>query len=410
MGNRARLVAVLALLVSSVAVGQPARASGDDEATMCAPVTLADLFPDHPWVVAKFPPGDPGDPEPGSTTITEGEAPLSEEVACDPFVYELVFPVAGGADPGSFFGDDRDGGERLHQGVDLFAAKLTPVVAIADGTVIWAGREPCCNLGIRHADGWTSYYIHLNNDRYGTDDGQGVGIRPGLAVGDRVTAGQVVGWVGDSGNAEATTPHLHFELRDPTGIPVDPLPSLRAAVEEAEWPGMRPDDPHPLGGPFADATAATRPVAAALVSAGVEAACDDYGLRFCPDDEATGAEAVSWIHTLAGNPVRPGLVDYGPPDREPSPVGSLVDLRACDSRFCTDDTVTRGEAAALVLSALGRPSSPEAATTLLYLQGVTDVCTPRLPDPGHVLTRVELAQLALRAFGQLPTPPCTRIS
>ncbi len=404
MGSRARLVAVLALLVSSV-TATSATAVTDDEPPVCAPVTLADLFPDHPWVIANYPPEPPGDPEPG---VDGGQVDTSPDAGCEPFTYELVFPVAGGAGVGSRFGDDRDGGERLHQGVDLFAPKLTPVVAIADGTVIWTGRERCCNVGIRHADGWTSYYIHLNNDRYGSDDGRGTGIRPGLQVGDRVEAGQVIGWVGDSGNAEDTPSHLHFELRDPDGVPVDPLPSLQAALEEPEWPGMGTGDS--LHGPFVDTDGTALPVAAALVSLGVEASCDDYGLRFCPDVDATGADAAHWIAALAGGPIRPGLVAYGRADREPSPAGSLDDLRGCSTRFCADGTVTRGEAAALVLSAFGRSSTPAAASRALYLRGATDACTPRLPDAGHVLTRVELARLVLRAVGQLPTPPCTRIS
>ena len=71
----------------------------------------------------------------------------------------------------------------------------------------------------RRADGWTYHYIHVNNDTPGTDDGQGH-PRPGLPGRHRrrappVTKGQVVAYMGDSGNAESAGSHLHFEIRQP---------------------------------------------------------------------------------------------------------------------------------------------------------------------------------------------------
>jgi peptidoglycan hydrolase-like protein with peptidoglycan-binding domain len=84
-------------------------------------------------------------------------------------------------------------------------------------------------LRIDHDDGWASGYIHMNNDTPGTDDGKGWGIAAGLSRGSHVAAGQLIGWVGDSGNAEGTYAHLHFELIDPHGVYVDPYVSLLAA-------------------------------------------------------------------------------------------------------------------------------------------------------------------------------------
>ncbi len=140
--------------------------------------------------------------------------------------YPLVFPVAGSNTFGDHFWSSR--GRGVHHAVDIMAAKMTPVVAAASGTVAWVGSR-CCTLRIKHDDGWSSSYIHLNNDTPGTDDGRGQGIAPGIQRGSRVTAGQLIGWVGDSGNAESTAPHLHFELLDPHGVNVDPYLSLRAA-------------------------------------------------------------------------------------------------------------------------------------------------------------------------------------
>jgi peptidoglycan hydrolase-like protein with peptidoglycan-binding domain len=140
--------------------------------------------------------------------------------------YPLVFPVQGSNTFGDHFWASRGSG--IHHAVDIMAPKMTPVVAVADGTIRWIGRS-CCTMRIQHDDGWASGYIHLNNDTPGTDDGQGWGIAPGLTKGSRVSAGQLIGWVGDSGNAENTGSHLHFELIDPHGVYVDPYLALRAA-------------------------------------------------------------------------------------------------------------------------------------------------------------------------------------
>jgi len=78
------------------------------------------------------------------------------------------------------------------------------VVAVADGTVTWMHDElggRCCALELEHAGGWRTAYIHLNNDTPGTDDGQGWGFAPGMAPGVNVTKGQLIGYLGDSGNA-----------------------------------------------------------------------------------------------------------------------------------------------------------------------------------------------------------------
>ena len=146
-------------------------------------------------------------------------------------VYPMIFPVAGSYVLTESFGDPRGRG-RSHAGVDILAERMTPVLAVADGEVAWVFDERggnCCHFALRHEDGWSSRYIHLNNDTPGTDDGRAVGLAPGIAEGAAVVAGQVVGWVGDSGNAEETVAHLHFELRGPDGTPVDPMPSLLAA-------------------------------------------------------------------------------------------------------------------------------------------------------------------------------------
>ncbi|MGI9666230.1 MAG: peptidoglycan-binding protein [Acidimicrobiia bacterium] len=163
---------------------------------------------------------------PASASASE----LGEDV-----LYDLVLPVEGEHHFSDTFWAGRSHG--FHTGQDLMADKMTPVVAAASGVVRlvnWTSQSHmnthrCCSLVIRHDDGWESWYIHLDNDTTGTDDGKGWGIKRAITPGVRVEAGQHIAWVGDSGNAENTPPHLHFELRDPSGTVVNPYSSLVAA-------------------------------------------------------------------------------------------------------------------------------------------------------------------------------------
>ena len=111
------------------------------------------------------------------------------------------------------------------------ADKMVPIVAVAAGTVGWVRDEQggtCCAMAVNHDDGWRTWYIHMNNDTPGTDDGMGWGFAAGIEPGVHVEAGQIIGYVGDSGNAETTPPHLHFELQRPDGEEISPLrPSTR---------------------------------------------------------------------------------------------------------------------------------------------------------------------------------------
>ena len=216
---------------------------------------------------------------PETTTTTTEPTTTTTEPPCDtPFVYPLVFPILGAGDIGSPFGAPRDGGARRHLGNDLFAPHLQPVVAAADGVVSHIAGDTGISgyrVHIRHDDGWSTLYIHLNNDTAGTDDRNGFGVRPDLREGDRVAAGEVIGWVGDSGNAENTPHHLHFELRDPSGDSVDPKPSLEAAERLGGS----------FSGPFADLAidGDEAPALAVLLSRGVAVWCDDPA-HVCPDD------------------------------------------------------------------------------------------------------------------------------
>ena len=128
----------------------------------------------------------------------------------------FICPVQGGASFIDSWGFPRSGG-RTHKGVDMFNARNTPLLAVVDGVVKFSFNS----LGGRsthiYADnGVVYYYTHLEAHPSGISSGQ------------RVSRGTVVGYLGNSGNARYTSPHLHFEIR-PDGKAVNPYPTVRAA-------------------------------------------------------------------------------------------------------------------------------------------------------------------------------------
>ncbi|THH40437.1 M23 family metallopeptidase [Neolewinella litorea] len=127
---------------------------------------------------------------------------------------DLIFPVAGLSTDAviSVFGDKR-GKDRLHQGIDVEAPRGTPVVAVADGVIIRLreGGNGGRQLYLRDRAGRVYYYAHL-------DDWS-------VAEEQSVSAGEILGTVGNTGNAQHTLPHLHFEIMPGKGKrAVDPMP------------------------------------------------------------------------------------------------------------------------------------------------------------------------------------------
>lgn len=159
---------------------------------------------------------------------------------------DLVFPVVGINYYHPGFGACRDNCEREHHGVDImtYGWKGVPVVAAHDGTIrkVRDDRDWCI-VEVTARDRWYTRYVHLNNDTPGYDDKDHECLLPGIEVGERVEAGQIIGWIGDSGNAETTPPHLHFEIRTPRGLPVDPYKSLKAAERIRFYRVGADDDP-----------------------------------------------------------------------------------------------------------------------------------------------------------------------
>lgn len=167
----------------------------------------------------------PGAPEASASVRTEADFTIT------------VFPHEGTAvNFWDSWGARRSGGRR-HRGIDIMSPRGTPIVAVADGVVSDFGSARLSGYYIRidHGNGWSTAYMHLNNDTLGTDDGNGgvwTAIHPLLTIGSEVSAGQVIGYVGDSGNAEGTQPHTHFEVKY-EGTKINPYPYLVDAWKRA---------------------------------------------------------------------------------------------------------------------------------------------------------------------------------
>jgi murein DD-endopeptidase MepM/ murein hydrolase activator NlpD len=130
------------------------------------------------------------------------------------------FPVAGRGEAAiaSFWGADRDGGARRHQGIDIMAPRGTPAIAAATGYITGAGQNQLGGRIVWLADiehGQQLYYAHLDRQL----------VHPG----QRVRAGDTLGLVGNTGNARNTEPHLHFGVYRAGRVAVDPLPFVRRA-------------------------------------------------------------------------------------------------------------------------------------------------------------------------------------
>lgn len=131
----------------------------------------------------------------------------------------------------SLFGAERDAGRRSHHGIDIFAERHTPVLAASSGTISRVGETPRGGLHIWQSAPGTGrlYYAHLESAV--------------VVAGDTVERGQIIGTVGNSGNAITTRPHLHFGVYAGWSGPVDPLPLVGRFDLNSSIRSSRLDDP-----------------------------------------------------------------------------------------------------------------------------------------------------------------------
>lgn len=146
---------------------------------------------------------DPGRPT-GRVLDTQTARPPAR-----PVTGAFVMPVAGIRKDQltDTFTDARGGGTRVHDAIDIMAPRGTPVVAAVGGTVekLFTSKAGGLTIYVRSPDRRTiTYYAHLD------------GYAPGLAEGQQVSAGQQIGTVGVTGNADPTAPHLHFAILQTT--------------------------------------------------------------------------------------------------------------------------------------------------------------------------------------------------
>ncbi|QJX48490.1 peptidoglycan DD-metalloendopeptidase family protein [Hymenobacter taeanensis] len=144
----------------------------------------------------------------------------------------LSFPVRGKNDAavGSFWGSDRDGGARRHEGIDIFAKRGTPAIAAANGFITRVNETNLGGLVVWLADnehGQHLYYAHLDKQL----------VQPG----QQVRIGDTLGLVGNTGNARTTNPHLHFGVYRSGSGAVDPFPFVRRADALPPAPRVAPE-------------------------------------------------------------------------------------------------------------------------------------------------------------------------
>jgi len=163
---------------------------------------------------------------PAPTSGRTGVIPSNAPEAVDLTARRLTIPVAGvPADKLVRSYHDSRSGKREHEAIDILAPRNTPVVAVEDGVVAKLFNSKAGGLTVYQFDPsqhYSYYYAHL--DRYAD----------GLKEGDQLKRGQVLGYVGTSGNAPKETPHLHFAVYRLTadkrwweGTPIDPYDILR---------------------------------------------------------------------------------------------------------------------------------------------------------------------------------------
>jgi len=293
----------------------------------------------------------------------------------------IVFPLIGDYPYGMNFGDPRVQGS--HQGIDIENVPWrTPVIAAEAGKVKWwtTSARAGCMLYLYGKSGTTYLYIHLNNDLTEASEDKGgckLGVSFAVEDGAKVTAGQQIGYVGDSGDAEGNH-HLHFEVHPKDGAAVNPFPYLNA--------GERLLFPARLGAPFSLGLRGT-PVAAG--AGALELAVTS--VRWWPGGQ--------WTPVVGARSVKVSLGSSAVVDSTLVDALSRPELRALQAKAAPAATVTaftrqaratpealRGVDGALVVARITRPGGtavavgPAGPAELVPVDDETDAPPPGVDD------------------------------
>jgi len=293
----------------------------------------------------------------------------------------IVFPLIGDYPYTMNFGDPRVQGS--HQGIDIENVPWrTPAIAAEAGKVKWwtTSARAGCMLYLYGKSGTTYLYIHLNNDlTEASEDKGGCKLGTSFAVEDgaKVTAGEQIGYVGDSGDAEGNH-HLHFEVHPKDGAAVNPFPYLNA--------GERLLFPARLGAPFSLGLRGT-PVAAG--AGALELAVTS--VRWWPGGQ--------WTPVVGTRSVKVSLGSSAVVDSTLVDALSRPELRALQAKAAPAATVTaftrqaratpealRGVDGALVVARITRPGGtavavgPAGPAELVPVDDETDAPPPGVDD------------------------------
>ncbi|MGH8945785.1 MAG: M23 family metallopeptidase [Acidimicrobiia bacterium] len=352
----------------------------------------------------------------GIALFTLASTGVGQAAGFDP--EQMVYPVGGENRLTDSFGDCRGFNcSRSHEGVDIMAPKGAPVYAVADGVVNWISDNPseCCFLGLNHGNGWLTRYIHLNDDAQDSNgnyidhtDDQGWGIAPGIVHGGAVTRGQLIGWVGDSGNAAEGVTHLHFELRRYSGsqwdsYAIDPYPYLLTA--SASYFGQFYDDE----GSKHEADIEK------IYASGITRGCNPpTNNRYCPDEPVSRGAMAAFIRRWLELPTP--AEDYYSDDNGNIFEGDINAITAAeigfgcgDNSYCPDVPFLREEFAEMFRRAFGytnptgtdwftddNDSAYEDSINALRAAGVTKGCNP--PDNTRFCTYLPVDRAAMASF------------
>lgn len=208
--------AVYEQLIEERRVEEEARRQAEEEAVRNATTTTTTVVATTPTTSAGTAPTTEAatttTTPPGSTTTTDS----ATTTTVPPAPSGGTCPVAGAVSFSDTWGAPRSGG-RSHEGVDIIAARNTPVVAIYSGTIkgITTGSLSGLAVWLRADNGDEFFYAHMES--YGD-----------ISVGQSVPQGYVIGGVGTSGNAPDWLPHVHFEWHPGGGSAANPYPLVKS--------------------------------------------------------------------------------------------------------------------------------------------------------------------------------------